>query len=314
MSGGRGKATTPPKQPSRTGIGFFLVAFALIVMAILATVLLANGQRNLKQLLTALDLPTTFLEAAKPPEQAPKVRVKRQPPHVALPVWTFQDLQTPEQQFLRVIRSDPRALCDELREAGFRELEWKSSAGERRQWECSSLVSFPRPGVDKTSSIFIFIKGSGEEEISSFRVKLNIERPEDAQAVTTSAARAVSVFLDHVRWADGGSIALQIQALKEFDVKRFGSRVQFKRETDETTARYNFLANQPARARPKSIAELYFDRDKWLAHGKADTRNFVLGPTAWNGPAKIPEDRDPEAAPASTEGASPAKAGTDPKP
>lgn len=313
MSGGRGKATTPPKQPSRTGIAFFLVAFALIVMAILATVLLANGQRNLKQLLRALDLPITFLEPGKPPE-APEVRVKRQPPHVALPVWTFQDLQTPEQQFLRVIRSDPRALCDELRAAGFRELEWKSSGGERGQWECSSLVSFPRPGVDKTSSIFIFIKGSGEEEISSFRVKLNIERPEDAQAVTTSAARAAAVFLDHVRWADGGSIALQIQALKEFDVKRFGSRVQFKRETDETTARYNFLANQPARARPKSIAELYFDRDKWLAYGKADTRSFVLGPTAWNGPARAPEGGDAETNPASTEGTGTAKTGTDAKP
>ncbi|MEK1948662.1 MAG: DUF6030 family protein [Ensifer adhaerens] len=314
MSGGRGKATTPPKQPSRTGIAFFLVAFALIATVILATALLANGQRNLRQLLKALDLPTTFLDPEKPVAQAPEVHVKRQPPRIALPVWTFQDLQTPEQQFLRVLRSDPRALCDELREAGFRELEWKSSAGERGQWECSSLVSFPRPGVDKISSIFIFIKGNGEEEITSFRVKLNIERPEDAQVVTTSAARAASVFLDHVRWADGGSIALQIQALKEFDVKRFGSRVQFKRETDETTARYNFLANQPARARPKSIAELHFDREKWLAYGNADARSFVLGPTAWNGPAKIPEGGDAVADPASPEGAGTAKANTDARP
>ncbi len=306
MSGGRAKATTPPlKRQSRAGLGFFLLALAVIVTAIAATVLLANEQRNLKQLLRALDLPTAFLEKAKPPE--PPAQVKRQPPRIALPVWTFQDLHTPEQQFLRVLRSDPRALCDELREAGFRELEWKSSAGERGQWECSSLVSFPRPGVDKTSSIFIFIKGSGEEEIGSFRVKLNIERPEDAQVVTTSAARAASVFLDHVRWADGGAIALQIQALREFDVKRFGSRVQFKRETDETTARYNFLANQPAPARPKTIAELYFDREKWLAYGTADIRSFVLGPTAWNGPAKIPETAD-QADAASTEDAGTAKA------
>lgn len=147
----------------------------------------------------------------------------------------------------------------------------------------------PRPGEDKPSSIFIFVKGSGEEEISSFRVKLNIERQEDSQAVTTAAARAASVFLDHVRWADAASVTLQIQALREFDLKRFGSRIQLKRESDEETQRYNFLANQPARARPKNIAEQYFDRSKWLAYGDGSLRSFVRGPSAWNAPAKVPD-------------------------
>ncbi|MEI2299250.1 DUF6030 family protein [Ensifer sp. MJa1] len=287
MSAPKGK--TPTGRPRRTGLRFFLVVLLLIVTAIVTTALLANEQRNLKKLLLAFGLPTTFLEKEKPAEQETARPARRQPPQIALPAWTFQDLQTPEQQFLRVIRSDPKALCDELREAGFRELEWKSSAGERGQWECSSLVSFPRPGEDKPSSIFIFVKGSGEEEITSFRVKLNIERQDDAQAVTTAAARAASVFLDHVRWADAASVTLQIQALREFDLRHFGSRVQFKRESDEVTRRFNFLANQPPRARPKSIAELYFDRTKWLAYGDARMRSFVQGPSAWNAPAKVPD-------------------------
>ena len=292
MSTSRGK--TPAQRPARrTGLRFFLVALVLIITAILATALLANEQRNLRKVLVALGLPTTFLERNKPSEPMADKPARREPPRIALPAWTFQDLQTPEQQFLRVIRSDPKALCDELRDAGFRELEWKAGAGERAQWECSSLVSFPRPGEDKPSSIFIFVKGSGEEEITSFRVKLNIERPDDRQAVTTAAARAASVFLDHVRWADAASVTLQIQALKEFDLKRFGSRIQFKRESDEVTPRYNFLANQPPRARPKSIAELYFDRSKWLAYGDASQRSFVKGPTEWNVPAKVPDGTQP---------------------
>ena len=292
MSTPRGKA--PATKPAgRTGLRFFLVALILIVTAILATALLANEQRNLKKVLVALGLPTTFLAKSKPSEPTAEKPARREPPRIALPAWTFQDLQTPEQQFLRVIRSDPKALCDELRDAGFRELEWKAGAGERAQWECSSLVSFPRPGEDKPSSIFIFVKGSGEEEITSFRVKLNIERPEDRQAVTTAAARAAAVFLDHVRWADAASVTLQIQALKEFDLKRFGSRIQFKRESDEVTPRFNFLANQPPRARPKSIAELYFDRSKWLAYGDAGLRSFVKGPTDWNVPAKVPNGKEP---------------------
>lgn len=292
MSAARGK--TPAQRPAgRAGLRFFLVALLLIVTAILATALLANEQRNLKKVLLAFGLPTTFLEKAKPAEPEIDTPARREPAQIALPAWTFQDLQTPEQQFLRVIRSDPRALCDELRAAGFRELEWKSGAGERGQWECSSLVAFPRPGEDKPSSIFIFVKGSREEEITSFRVKLNIEHQEDAQAVTTAAARAAAVFLDHVRWADAASITLQLQALKEFDFKRFGSRIQFKRESDEATPRYNFLANQPPRARPKSIAELYFDRSMWLAYGDGSMRSFVQGPTAWNVPAKVPDGTQP---------------------
>lgn len=63
--------------------------------------------------------------------------------------------------------------------------------------------------------------------------------------------------MSEVRWAGGASITLKIQALQEFDLKRFGSRIQFKREMGDTP-RYNFLANQAARARrrasPSSIS------------------------------------------------------------
>ncbi len=264
------------KHRGRAGIAFFMGTVVLIFTAILATVLLANEHRNLKQLLAALGLP----ESAPKPEEPPRLPPREPPPQeVMLPERIFADLDAPEQQFLRQIRSNPRALCDGLREAGFRDLEW--TAAESGRWECSSLVAFPQPGVEKSSSIFIFVKGREEDEITSFRVKLNIERPEDAQAVTSAAARAASVFLTHVRWADRESIALKIQALDEFDLKRFGSRIQFSQESG-ATPRYNFLANQAARTRPKTIAAAYFDREKWLAPGDGSPISFVLGPAAWN--------------------------------
>ncbi len=267
------------KQQGRSGVAFFLIAVALIFTAILATVLLAKDQRNLKQLLAAMGFEIATPEERKQSEPPRPTRKRPEPPRALLPARTFDDLHTPEQQFIRQIRSDPRALCEGLREAGFRELEWKSA--ESGRWECSSLVPFARPGVEKSSSIFIFVKGSDEDEITSFRVKLNIEHAEDTQAVTSAAATAASVFLKQVHWADSESIALKIQALGEFDLKRFGSRIQFRRESGDTP-RYNFLANQAARTRPKSAAELYFDREKWLAPGDGSVISIIRGPGAWN--------------------------------
>ncbi|ASY70687.1 membrane protein [Sinorhizobium fredii USDA 205] len=269
------------KQNGRSGAAFFLTAVALIFTAILATVLLANEQRNLKQLAAAMGLQDLLPQAAPVPAPEPvRSRPKKpEPPKALLPARTFENLQTPEQQFIREIRSDPRALCEGLRGAGFRELEWKSA--ESGRWECSSLVPFARPGVEKGSSIFILVKGSDADEITSFRVKLNIEHAEDTQAVTSAAATAASVFLNEVHWADSESVTLKIQALGEFDLKRFGSRIQFKRESGDTP-RYNFLANQAARTRPKSIAEFYFDREKWLAPGDGSIDSVVRGPSAWN--------------------------------
>ncbi|WP_331372452.1 DUF6030 family protein [Sinorhizobium chiapasense] len=284
------------KQKGRPGIAFFFLAVGLVFTAILATALLANEQRNLKKLLTAAGVPTTFLEQAKPEtkqaEPLHEVSKKPEAPRILLPARIFEDLRTPEQQFLREIRSDPRALCEGLRDAGFRELEWKSA--ESGRWECSSLIPLARPGEDNPSSIFIFVKGSGEDEITSFRVKLNIERPEDTQAVTSAAAKAASVFLTQVRWADSESIALRIHALREFDLKRFGSRIQFKQESGDVP-RYNFLANQAARTRPKSIAELFFDRGKWLTPGDGSAVSFVRGPAAWNAPDAVPDNASPSA-------------------
>ncbi|PST17266.1 hypothetical protein C7U60_19015 [Mesorhizobium plurifarium] len=270
------------KQKGRSGIAFFFAAVGLIFTAIAATVLLANEQRHLKRLLANLGFAMPPPQVEQQPEAAPGPRRKAEPAKVLLPPYIFTDLRTPEQQFIRQIRSDPRALCEGLREAGFRDLEWKSA--ESGRWECSSLVPFARPGQETSSSIFILVKGRGEEEITSFRVKLNIEHNGDTPVVTSAAAKAASVFLSEVRWAGSASIALSIQGLQEFDLKRFGSRIQFKREMGDTP-RYNFLASQEAQTRPKSIAELYFDREKWLAPGDGTIVSFVRGPSAWARPA-----------------------------
>ena len=76
MSTAKGK--TPAGKPARsTGLRFFVVALLLIVTAIVATALLANEQRNLKRVLLAFGLPTTFLERGKPDETTGTKRARR---------------------------------------------------------------------------------------------------------------------------------------------------------------------------------------------------------------------------------------------
>lgn len=58
------------KQQGRSGIAFFFVAVGLIFTAIAATVLLANEQRHLKQLLAGLGFAMTPPQTERPPEAA----------------------------------------------------------------------------------------------------------------------------------------------------------------------------------------------------------------------------------------------------
>jgi Family of unknown function (DUF6030) len=269
------------EQKSRSGKMFFLVAVGLIFAGIMATVLLANGQRNLHLLLTYLgypDLLATTEPAPNPVKITPSERVLLPPARMVLPVYAFSDFKAPQQQFIRLIQSDPRTLCERLKTGGFGDLDWTVSTGNKDNWECSSSVDLPARGSEQTvpSSIFIFIKGDGENRVTSFRVKLNIENVADTMKVADLAGNAANIFLSQVRWGNPGAIIGKIHALEAFDIRSFGSRIQFKREFGETP-RYNFLANQINRAGRKNPGDLYFDRSEWFPLTDSDGLPMIDG-------------------------------------
>ena len=269
------------EQKSRSGKAFFLAAVFLVFAAILATVLFANDRRNLHRLMTRFGIPVASGEKRSLPRsvtirQAKGVRLP--PARMALPVYAFADMKAPEQRFARGIRSDPRTLCERLRSAGFGGMDWSASTGGSQNWECSSLSSLSAKSGEETpqSSIFVFIKGDAENRVTSFRVKLNIETPEDTKKITELAGTAASIFLHQVQWENGGEIIAKIRALEEFDLRNFGSRIQLKKEFGDTP-RYNFLANQIFKPGTKTPAELYFDRTKWFALTGSDGLPMIDG-------------------------------------
>lgn len=284
------------KGPS--GKIFFLVSVGLIFAGILATVLLANSQRNLRLLLDYAGY-AGLLPANTVPSEPVKITrtrsVRLPPARAVMPVYALSDLKGPPQQFIRLIQSDPRTLCERLQAGGFGDLAWSVSLANKDSWECSSSIALPAKtaGQPAQSSIFILIKGDGENRVTSFRVKLNIESPADTAEIARLAGGAANIFLGQVRWENPDAIIDKIHALEAFDIRNFGSRIQFKREFGETP-RYNFLASQTGRPGAASPGELYFDRSQWFPLTRGDGPPMIGGMMAGENPQGLPlsEPRD----------------------
>ncbi|WP_426240661.1 DUF6030 family protein [Pararhizobium sp. DWP1-1-3] len=285
------------QRKGRSGKIFFVVAVGLVFAGILATVLLANNHRNLDLLLTYFGYPNLIIKADPAPQQVKITQsrsIRLPPARMVLPVYAFNDLKTPEQHFIRLIQSDPQTLCEHLKEGGFGELAWTISRANNNDWECSSSVELPPSSAPEQSSLFIVIKGDEENRVTSFRVKLNIETAADTAKVTELAGQAANIFLRQVRWGNPEEIIGKIHALEPFDIRNFGSRIQFKKEFGETP-RYNFLANQIITRGKKMPGDLYFDRSKWFALTGSDGLPMIDGMMAGESAGGIPltESGDP---------------------
>ncbi len=278
------------QRKSRSGKIFFLVALGLVFAGILATVLLANSHRNLDLLLTYLGYPN-LIPQIEPAQQQIKItqsRSIRMPPaRMVLPVYAFNDLRSPEQHFIRLIQSDPLTLCEQLRDGGFGELAWTISRANKDDWECSSSVDLPPSGAPEQSSLFIVIKGDGENRVTSFRIKLNIENAADTAKVSQLAGEAANIFLRQVRWGNPEEIIGKIHALEPFDFRKFGSRIQFKKEFGDTP-RYNFFANQITARGKKTAENLYFDRSRWFPLTGSDGLPMIDGMMAGESAGGLP--------------------------
>lgn len=256
------------RRQGRSGlIVFGLLAFVLLG-GIGATVLLANEHRNLNLILARFGYgPIDVLFRKEETSHPHEVKGNRMPRPVGLIPERLLIPTTPNPaQFVRTIRKDPEALCEALRQGGFETKGWQAGLYDRRSWECQSYRTFAnaQDGENGPSSAFVSIRGDAQTRVSTFRVKLNIENPATQNRVTDTVIHAIAIFLDEVRWQEAPDILADIRALKEFDIIRFGNRLQLRKEKFGDTPRYNFTITPDLARNRGSYLPDYFDRPQWL--------------------------------------------------
>lgn len=255
------------RKEGRSGLVFFALFAVLLAGAIATTVLLANDYRNLNRLLMRFGYPPLEVTAARREPRPYELKGPRLPrPKGLVPERLIAPASlAQESRFVRTIRKAPQVLCEALRKAGFVNSGWKAGSFDKESWECLSYREFPgeREGPWAPSSAFLSVRGNAETRVSSFRIKLNIEEKATQAAVTEAVIGAIGVFLDEVDWGEAPEIFADISTLKEFDLVRFGNRIQLKKEFGETP-RYNFqIVPDRARNRGSPLPD-YFDRSRWL--------------------------------------------------
>ncbi len=270
---------------------FFLALLMAISIAIGATVLLANDKRNLRQLLLHFGVELTDAKPEQPAPAPPQPAAAVQKT-MLLPEHLFLDLGDADQTFSRVILTPPEAICDRLRDAGFANME-RQEAFARKGWECSVLQTVgDEKDESKASSIFVFIRVDGpDNRVESFRIKMNIARPEDKQQTLSLAVRAADVFLRFVRWDASGEITQRIAGLEEFDITRFGSRIRLKREMGDVP-RYNFYAAELPQKKSMYPSDTFFDRHRWMPISDAFAGVRLPASFSYAFPALLPLPRN----------------------
>lgn len=257
---------TERRKQGISGVLVFALFAVVLLGAIGATVLLANNYRNLNLLLARFGfepIDTSPRERALRPYELKGNRMPR--PKGLISERLLTPVTPSQTQFVRAIRKAPEALCEALERSGFPNPGWKVGIFDKESWDCQSYREFPNEadGANPPSSAFLAIKGNAETRVSSFRIKLNIENPATQSLVTDAVIAALEVFLEEVRWEEAPEIFADIRALKEFDIIRFGNRIQLKKEFSETP-RYNFVIT-PDRTRNRgSYLPDYFDRSRWM--------------------------------------------------
>lgn len=269
------------------------ILFALLTLGILsaiaATFLLANDYRNLNRVLARFGYDPVQAHGAAPVPGPHEIRGKRIPrPRVEIPERLVSRIVPMETRFTRPVRRPPKELCEALQRTGFANAGWQEGLASGG-WECTSYREFPAqratgtqedgaaPGEEGVAagaevegqaaapptSAYLSIRGSQEQQLTSFRIKMNLEDERTRTAMIDAVLAAIDVYFDELRWNEQPEVLDNIRALKEFDMVVFGNRFQLKRETGEPP-RYNFTITRD-RARPaNSYLPDYFNRDQWL--------------------------------------------------
>jgi hypothetical protein len=250
----------PPRKKSRA---VFWIATIVIGSAILATVLLANDQRNLKALahryhVTWFDQPAII--AAKPIVVA-KTRPK--PAQQILLSDHLLEIPKPELtgSFIRTWRISGEDLCGKLTEAGLPLSEWKQSGFDTGTFECSYETNSTR-GADMTS-LFLIVRGTPSGDVANIRIKVILPDTDAGRAMREKFNAAVDTLIRESQWPDFQTSADSIERLENVTQTAFGAKLTFSHEFDDAR-RFNLILELERHTPEQRRTAAFFDEAKWL--------------------------------------------------
>lgn len=126
--------------------------------------------------------------------------------------------------FKRVFGGHPRDLCAAIDRLGIPMAEWKPDPFVAGFWYCASdLVTIGRTAGDGSrSSLFVNLRGQGEETLNTVRIKLNGDNPASAPAARAALLRVLDAVGERYGWPWPGEVRSAIEGNRPAEVTRFG--------------------------------------------------------------------------------------------
>jgi hypothetical protein len=256
-------SVAPPRKKNRL---VFWIAIAVIAVAIVATVLLANDKRNLKALAHRYGV-TWFDEVPKAPGPIAAAEPKRpQPRNVKVPKHAFDAvIPATAATFTRYWRISGDELCAHLTQAGLDVGPWTQSGFDAGTYECSHMLEGKPAGQpDDAASLFVIARGTPSGEVSGLRMKLIAPDTDEGRAMREKFSAVVDTLVKETQWSDFRESLDAVGRLENATQAAFGAKLTFSHEFADPR-RFNFILELNRATPDERRSAAYFDREKWLA-------------------------------------------------
>ncbi|WP_339756234.1 DUF6030 family protein [uncultured Hoeflea sp.] len=242
-----------------------MVLFVMIG-GLASVVLFANDARNLERLLIRLG----FAPVAQPSPveiDVPPVAPAAKPPGPVIHVperMLDSPLAALQDGFRRTITRRREDICSALQKNGWVGQQWQVAALGQRTWSCGAekrVAGAGDPGAP-AGSLFVSARGTGSDNVSSVRLKINFLDGKLSGPVLEQAIGAADDIFQAIGWGEEPAIIDNLRRLQVFEINGNGNTISLSREPTDIP-RYNFLIVSdmpgPIRKGPASPA-----RKRWL--------------------------------------------------
>ncbi|MGF0524385.1 DUF6030 family protein [Agrobacterium pusense] len=223
----------PEKKPSRRAL---LLAVLAVCFTVLATVLLANDNTHLKNLLIHFNLVSSKRFASTQPETRAVERKQIADMSVHIPRHLLNVEQSGARtKFIRDFVVSGKDLCERLTsEISFKAQDWLASPMDPQRFECmGEFAGGNLADPARQSSLFLDIRGEASGKIKSVRIKAVAPPTPEGALITTKLDAALDIIIERTRWSDLAAMREPARRMRAYQAQHFGISVSIRPEQGE---------------------------------------------------------------------------------